>query len=59
MRKVTRYTYDDNGADYISVSLYKTTPATGGETWLAYVESTGSSSGIREFSDTTIEIEPR
>jgi hypothetical protein len=38
----------------VNVRLYKTNPGAGTEIAMARAESTGSASGIREFSDTTI-----
>ena len=55
IRKITLYAYDNNGAEDIGATLYKTSPSTGAETEMACARSTGASTtNPREFSDITI-----
>ena len=54
VRKITLYANDTNGAGDVGVVLFKMNPGAGGETEMAWAESSGRVSGIREFSDTSV-----
>ena len=54
VKKVILFTYDQNGTDDVSVSLYKTRPDSGTEVRIARAESSGSAPGVRAFSNATI-----
>ena len=55
VKKVILYAYDNNVIHDVQLFLHKTTPASGGDTEMAYVYSTSASAtDPREFSDTTI-----
>lgn len=55
IKKMVLYAYD-NGAGSACASIYRTTPATGGDQEMGQVCSTGGTNGVRAFSQTSFDI---
>ena len=55
IKKMVLYAYD-SGPGSVCVSIYRTTPATGGDQEMGQVCSTGGTNGVRTFPKTSFSI---